>query len=358
MKRATVGLSIVLTACGASSDAGDSRDPPQDGGRDGDPVDADAGQCRRHIQLERAPLDIFVLVDRTSSMSSCSFCEDGTGFLGESAFRAVESALIASILSPEWAGTGVGLAFFPRATSTGADCTSTSQCASGDACISGTCHTADCEEGSYGLDADVMRAPAGTSALSDAFAEFSLTSLRGSTVPAFRGVVSDAREHRNANREKNVAIVLLTDDEPTACSGDLDTLAAVAGEAKRSVPSIRTYPIALDDDVDFEMVAAASGTFQRVIGEEADLKAALKEVRSHASRCEYALPTGLVVSDIVEVRQAGESGSPVPLASRVSECAIGGVYLDNPLLPRRLVVCASDCSSHDSGLTLVTSCDD
>lgn len=258
--------------------------------------DPDADSCAGELtQGERRPLDMYVMLDVSGSMLA-------DAAPGVSKWSAVRSALQGFVNSPESAGLGVGIQYFPLlAAGSSWNCTSPSQCAGGTcllrACTDGfpnivPCNTSfDCFLGScidlgqcQGVP-DSVCAPIGSTACGAGVACVPLTSSfctnsdsclvgdyqtpavpiaalpgnaaalvsslnaqtpRGATPtgPALQGAIQQARSWASSNPGHQVVTVLVTDGSPTSCNPTaIGPIAQLAGVALAGTPSVQTFVI-------------------------------------------------------------------------------------------------------------------
>ena len=282
-----------------------------------DPDDACAAETHSG---ERIPVDIFVMLDISGSMS------DPTA-AGATKWAAVNSALRAFVESPDSEGLGVGIQYFPlRAPGVPDQCTSDGQCGafgpclfnacenaapalvpcstdgdcsasegpcvelgtcltSGGFCIglgsqcssdlvdlcvpllSSVCVDANCSIDAYGDPAvPIAPLPKNSAAL---LASLDAQEPDGSTPtgPALAGAVDYAASYAADNPTHTVAVVFATDGLPTQCEpGSIPGIADVASTALSAKPSISTYVIGVFGPEDTEAqsnlddIATAGGT--------------------------------------------------------------------------------------------------
>jgi hypothetical protein len=296
--------------------------PNGDGGTSGDD-DGGLKACATETKkAERLPLDLYLMVDTSGSMS-------GTVAGGGTKWEAVRTALKGFIADPKSAGLGVGLQYFPKIVNaaapttcgTDAACGAYSPCIRNKACTKAPlkfcttdadCPGAKCEDlGScpnspgYACVRTAFNCPTGpcsyftfsycsgrdsctaTDYATPAVAigklpgagnaqQTALTaSLDARTVdgftpthPSLQGAVDAAKAYAVANPTHVVVAVYVTDGFPTECTvQDIPTIATVAGAAKSGTPSIKTFVIGVfsNDEqtqatTNLNQIATAGGT--------------------------------------------------------------------------------------------------
>jgi len=274
---------------------------------------ADAGSCAQVVKKgETVPLDMYVLLDKSSSMTEMT----GTG---ATKWDAIRSALESFVNDPASAGLGVGLQYFPLLKpGVPATCTSHAQCGSGGPCFLSACTTpgpgdtvvicqsdSDCSRGgtcqNFGVcelyptgGSPEICAPIGstctgglgacqdvpdrwcvngTQCTNTAYATpaVGIGALPGNakalvssidattpegrtpTAPALGGAIDEATAWSKANQSHRVIAVLATDGLPTECTPtDIQSVAAIASAGVAATPSISTFVIGVfgPDDTD------------------------------------------------------------------------------------------------------------
>jgi hypothetical protein len=157
---------------------------------------------------------------------------------------------------------------------------------------------------------------------------------------------------------EKVVIVLLTDGEPNGCDGDIDHIAAEA-EAAFASAGVLTYAVGLAGSNQGTMDAIAKGGHTDAgffIGNgnaQADLLAALEQIRRTSVTCEFAMPestTGEAIdAKLVNVSYTPSAGGDAQTLGQVPDAAAcsggGGWYYDDPLSPTKITLCPTTCST-------------
>lgn len=284
----------------------------------------DGGSCAQVVSKgETAPLDMYVLLDKSSSML------DVTG-AGPTKWDAIRTALESFVNDPASAGMGVGLQYFPQLKAgVPAVCTTNAQCGAGGPCFLASCDNtgvvtpcagnSDCKGGGrcipFGVcerypvggspefcspiggtctgglgncidvpdrwcvngiqcTQDVYATPAVAIAPLPGNAMPLMSSIDGTTpegrtptAPALQGAITEASTWAKANPGHRVVAVLATDGLPTECTPtDITGVAALANNGVSATPSINTFVIGVfgPDDTDspanLDTIAKAGGT--------------------------------------------------------------------------------------------------
>jgi hypothetical protein len=366
---------------GAAGPGSGSEGPPlilPDAGPDVTPP-APASTCATQVHLaERAPVDLLLLVDTSSSMG------DRSG--NQTKWDKARDSLRTFVTDPASAGLGVGMMFFPT-TGAGArqtcqqasDCTSVSPAmpTPGSPCNLGMCQGADdgCRVDHFGTpDVDMGDLPAHAGAITTAL---TLRALNGATpmVLAVDSGFAALRARHMAFPNRRQALVLCTDGLPSGC-GLTQSVAAVVdriSKAQAATPAIPTYVVGVFAPEELalaqsalQMFAQRGGTgmpFLLSTGDDLNQKllAALQKIRGQVVACEYTIPSpsmGALDFGKVNVRTTSQ-GATAELAyvASADKCSAdkGGWYYDHlpasGMPPSRVIICPASCTrvSGDSG---------
>lgn len=233
---------------GGTSSSGGSGGTSSSGGSGG----SDAGCTKK-------PLDLVVLLDRSASMQDQNKWINVTQGLG---------ALNAPGVS------GVGLGFFPVAP-TGAPppstCTTDADCGAYGPCMptfnicSGS-YTADvsCIPSDYASPAvPISTVPGVISKIADAVKSTTPDGSATPMAPALQGTYDYAHDFLHAHPGHLAAVLLVTDGEPTSCTGnDINGVAAQAAKAYAATPSVKTWVVGIGTTANLDLVAQSGGTGQ------------------------------------------------------------------------------------------------
>lgn len=297
------------------------------------------------IQAQLAPLSMFIMFDKSGSMSQNNKWTNAT------------AALKAFFQDPGAAGLEVALRFFPDGACDGNQCSVT-------ACATPQVDAAPLTAASAPTDTQ----------------EQSLVAAVGSKSPggntpisaALQGATSWGKTYLAAHPDHKVVVVLVTDGEPQGCNNDVGQIANIAAQGKTD--GVLTFTVGLQGSGTntLNQIAMAGGTNQGFfIGNgnaEADLIAALEAIRGKAIACELAIPTPMQGQTFdpaqVNVDFTPGGGMPKTLGhvNAASDCGpSGGWYYDDPAAPTKIELCPTTCDGvqgDSSGkLEIVLGCD-
>lgn len=272
---------------------------------------------------DRAPLNLYVMLDKSNSMDGFRWTAATTGL---KAFAA----------DPASAGIRLALKFFPRAPDSDPVCDALPYKAP---------------------DVPFAELPANESAITAALTAAAPDGFSTPIYPALSGGLLRGLELVNNNPGETSAVLLVTDGEPEgACEKDPAKIVemAKAGAAKH----VLTYVIGLPgvNQALANQIAAAGGTDKAiVIGKEnveADFAGALAKVRGAALPCNYALPDK--VGSEFDVHHVNvlftDSGGTTSMISQDETCAGEGWHYDDAANPKEIVLCPASCAlAKDAG---------
>ncbi|MBL9023894.1 MAG: VWA domain-containing protein [Myxococcales bacterium] len=314
---------------------------------------------------EKVPLDIYIMLDQSGSMS------DPPSMGGGTKWDAVSSALSTFVNQPEAAGIGVGIQYFPL--DSGANC-NVLQCNVDGDCGAGC---GPCEGfGGFGIcsgygasdsclvtdyatpDVEIATLPGNANAIIQSIGNHGPTGGTP-TSAALEGAISHAQTWANANPGHAVIVVLATDGDPTSCNSDLAYINGVAAAGFGGTPSIRTFVIGVGGSVSaLNGFAAAGGTGSAfMIDQDPNVQQAfldaLNQIQGIALPCSYLIPApdqGEINYQQVNVQYTpGGGGTPqtLPKVSGLADCPPGGNawYYDNEAMPTQIVLCPDTCTN-------------
>ena len=276
------------------------------------------------------PIDFYFVVDKSNSMASDAGMQ--------SRWRAMSNALTTFVRSPSSAGLGAGLNFFPK-----------SRAGNDTLCAVGDYRTPDVP---IGLLPDVSLAIANSLAVQR-------LGPGTPTTPAVEGSLAYARSEKMARTGRDVAVVLVTDGQPTQCNSTIQRTVDAVRSYATGTPPVRTYVLGIGPSTsNLNMLAQAGGTAPaRLIesGGEAELVAAFNAIRDNTITCDYQIPMrpGEPLDYMrvnVQVR-VGVSGALVPLRKVENAAACGtagGWFYDQPVPPAnppptKITLCPATC---------------
>jgi hypothetical protein len=324
-------------AGGGGLQTGDDASLQIDAAGGGDPGGGDAACAAKNETAKLVPLDIFIMMDQSGSMS-------GKTTSGATKWDAVKAAISAFLGDPGSAGLGVGLGYFPIET--------------GGFFSDDSCNLNDYKK----PEVTIAPLPGVKSAIEASLAKHG-PSGGTPTGPALRGALTHANEWRIANPGRTVAVLLATDGMPTSCTPTkIPEIAADAAAAAKA--GVRSYVIGVladeditaggDKNLDAISTAGNGGPAFVIKSGSADVTKsfldALKVIRGSALACEYTIPTG-VGADFKKVNvnvTIGGTPSVVPYVGSAAGCdaAKGGWYYDvDPSAgkPTKILLCGGTC---------------
>jgi hypothetical protein len=323
-------------------------------------VDPDGGCAGEATKAQLLPLDMFIMLDQSGSMSESA----GSG----TKWTAVTGALQAFVTQPGLVGVSVGIQYFglPPGGGGGCGCTTDADCLTpGDFCFIGQCilcsggGSDSCDPADYSK-ADVEIAPlpgVATAIINSMNAHSPNTSTP--TSAALQGAINHSSTWASSHPGHVVIDVFATDGDPTECDTDQTHINAIAGAGKAGTPSILTFVIGVGSSLGaLNGVAAAGGTGQAFVvdtNSSANMQflAALNAIRGTALGCQYTIPkpTPPNTADYGKVNVeytpgGGGSVQDFPKYQDKAHCPASGDgwYYDNNNAPTQILLCDSTCS--------------
>jgi hypothetical protein len=319
--------------------------PDHPGAADGGPVPSDPTGLQLEpsseveactgleVEAEPLPVDLFAMVDASSSMLEATSTGVSKWYATKAAFH--------DFLEHAPAGMGLGLSLFPLPSDDSASC------------------SAQRYRDSALPIADVSQMMQGVLAWLDAVTPRGQTP----TAPALAAAYEMAGAHAVAHPERSVVVVLATDGLPTTCDPvDVAALSKLAKGALRGPGRLRTLVVVSRnlqgaDQSGFRAIAAAGGTGRALsLDPQGDfagqLSSALGAAAAQKVACDLALPEppdhARLDYDAVNVVLDAEAGrTTFPRVDSPSECgAQGGWYYDlkpEEGAPSRLQMCQASC---------------
>ena len=290
-------------------------------------------------EAEAVPIDLFIMMDRSMSMSNPV---PGTNMTRWDALVAAVQEFTTSDTTDD---IRAGIGFFGA---------------------SGENETEiDCNVGNYSKPA------VGIGTLSDVGADI-VTAMENMTPggltpsgPALEGALAYAASWAGDNPGRATAVVLVTDGYPTQCQPQaVDDLATLAQQAHMNKPYVRTYVIGLGGDYNLDAIAVGGGTHAAFKVDEGDIStsfvSALHNVADTALACEYALPPAPSSNQKLDLGKVQVTYTPagdapteeipaIPSIASCTDATNGGWYYDNPDDPTSIEVCPCTCSRFGAG---------
>jgi hypothetical protein len=389
---------VVVSACGGSSPAGGfgsgsgsgNGSGESSGGGSGD-VDgggsiglggigggsgnlADAACASSSSKGQQAPLDMYIMLDQSGSMS-----DQVAG--NTSKWAAVTGALNTFVSGTNTTGIAVGLQYFGLPPGGSADagasscptmCTQTSDCgATGGPCLVGFCvgciasgagaagGADSCTASDYATpDVEIAALPGVGPANSASIAKHS-PSTSTPTSAALQGAVDHAQTWAKAHTSDVVIAVLATDGDPTECDTTLSDINAIAAAGVSGTPKVLTFVIGVGASTTaLNGIAAAGGTTSAFLVDTTmnvnqQFLDALNKIRGTALGCNYTIPVpangsaNFAEINVQYTPSGGGAPELIPNVSGAAQCPATGDawYYDNPSAPTEIVLCPGTCTT-------------
>jgi hypothetical protein len=320
---------------------------------------------------QQAPLDMYIMLDQSQSMS-----EQVAG--NTSKWAAVTSALDSFVTGANTAGISVGIQYFgvpPGGSSTPmcqSSCTTTTDCgpAADGPCLFGLCVGClaslasnfggdSCTAADYAKpDVEIAPLPGAGAALSASIAKHG-PSTDTPTSAALQGAVDHAQAWAKAHTNDVVIAVLATDGDPTECDTTLSDIDAIAATGVSGTPKVLTFVIGVGTSTAaLNGIAAAGGTSSAFLVDTTQnvnqqFLAALDKIRGTALGCNYTIPiptNGTPNFNEINVEYTPGNGGATELVPRVdgaAQCPATGSawYYDDPTAPTQIILCPSTCTT-------------
>jgi hypothetical protein len=324
-------------------------------------VDPDGGCAGEATKAQQLPLDMFIMLDQSGSMSD-------TVAGGGTKWTAVTGALQAFVTQPGLGGISVGIQYFglPPGGTMSCGCTTDADCSiPGDFCFIGQCIICSSSSGGdscnatdySGADVEIAPLPGVATAIINSMAAHSPTTSTP-TSAALQGAINHAATWAGSHPGHVVIDVFATDGDPTECDTDLTSIDAIAAAGKAGTPSVLTFVIGVGSSLGaLNGIAAAGGTGQAFIVDTTQnvnmqFLAALNAIRGTALGCQYSIPKpamGTADYGKVNVEYTPGGGGAVqdfPKYQDKAHCpATGdGWYYDNNNAPTQILLCDSSCN--------------
>ncbi len=311
----------------------------------------DAGtQCAGvGIELEPSPLDIYMMMDRTESMTYP--IQNTTLERWDVLQQGVQQFV--NDPSVQTKAPRVGLGFFGK-TGNPNDPTE---------CLPVSYATPQIEIASIATNGPLI--------LQAVIDERALLGGQTPWFPALQGSLMHAQDWQTANPTRLTVVVLVTDGYPTECDTDMSDIQEMVGEYyagisgqynTRGQPGIRTYIIGVAvDKFNLDAVAQSGGTGSATIvdssGAVDQFVSAMVNITNANINCDIPLPSppSGQVFDPTQVQVVYKpfqgTNQEIPMASSAGGCgaASGGWYFDNPASPTKISLCPCSCANLGAG---------
>jgi hypothetical protein len=369
-KLVALSLLVAITACGPTTrkvPGGGDDDSNTDGGNG----TVDAPACATSIvKADKIPLDLYVMLDQSSSMSD-SVSGGGTKW------STVTSALGTFVQQPGLDGVSVGIQYFGVPPGGGTcsvlSCTVDADCGASACgpCVANVCvgffggASDSCTASDYATPSvEIAPLPGVASQIVSSMGMHSPTTGTP-TSAALQGAVDHAKAWKQSHPSDAVVAVLATDGDPSECDTSLPNIDAIAASALAATPSVMTFVIGVGPSLSsLNGIAAAGGTTQAfLVDTSANVNQqfldAMNAIRHAALGCQYVIPTptdGSMpnFSEVNVVYQPmGSNAQTFPMVMDQASCPANGNgwYYDDPANPTQIILCPASCSLVEGDMT-------
>ncbi|EYF01282.1 vWA domain-containing protein [Chondromyces apiculatus] len=293
-------------------------------GQGGSNLDPDAACASTSAAAQIVPLDMIVLLDKSSSMTGARW-------------NGAVAALQTFFSDPESDGINVGLQYYPQ--------------------NNGSCDYTIYDD----LTVPIAALPLNTPVLNTSLDDENPDGVNTPTYGALRGVLFKATAQQDANPDHKVVVVFASDGAPNGCSTQ-DTTAAIAGLASQALSynGVQTYVIAMSgsDVANLSQIAQAGGTVAAydVTGDITQFSQKMKQIRANAMDCTFPIPPPPMGEELdlakVAVNYTNADGDTIelPRKSGSAQCGSGsGWHFDKPITstppPTEISLCPASCSA-------------
>jgi hypothetical protein len=328
---------------------------------------ADGGCVGTRSTARTLPLDMYVMLDQSSSMAESA----GT----RTKWSAVTAALKSFVEQRGMDGISVGLQLFGQRDVAGMCLNYRDTCNSDKDCGDcGPCRRPEGEDYNFcmagyarescdpAVYADPKVAIADIASVRAALANVLGAAPAGSYTPtsaALQGAIAHARAWATSHPRNVVAVVLASDGEPTECNTSLADINAIAAAGASGSPKILTFVIGVGKSLsNLHGIANAGGTSGALLVDtsgdvSAQFLAALNGIRMEAVGCAYSIPdppAGQHLDhDQISVQFSADGASPTILARARTSSDCGARadawHYDDPSSPKQVILCPATCKA-------------
>jgi hypothetical protein len=341
----------------------------------GEPL-ADGGCVGTKSTGQRQPLDMYIMLDQSGSMT------EAAGSSGTK-WSAVTHALGAFLQQTGMDGISIGLQLFGLrdsgglcATSYGKTCRSDSDCGS-----CGPCRRPNGQSNMF-CTAGYARESCDPTVYATPMVEIGdiatvkttiSNALRSSpaetytpTSAALQGAIDHAKDWATSHPRDVVIAVLATDGEPSECDVDLQHIQAIAAAGAGGSPKVLTFVIGVGDSLlNLNGIAAAGGSSNALLVDtsgdvSAKLLAALNKIRGETVGCTYLIPPAPSGQQLdytqVNVQFAPNAGATAASLVQVQSEATCGTLAnawryDDAMNPTQIILCPETCKAVEAAPT-------
>jgi len=316
------------------------------GGRGGG-LAVDAAVCGFDLPSVAQPVDLYVMFDQSSSMSS----QVPGSSPAVSWWETAQQAFASFVDDPRAAGTGVGLQFFPYHGLTDPNRDPSSP--------SSSCYVPNYET----PEVEIGALPANSAAPLQSMQSHAPTTFTP-TAAALQGAIQHMQAWGRAHPGRFPAVVLVTDGYPTECDPqDPALIAQLAQQAYQGTPRVLTFVIGFEDGGaldNLNQIAKAGGTSAAVLIGGGNIASQFVDAMNAIPRslmpCVFdpqtSPPLDLAKVWVEHVPTATGIPMPVPRVNTAGDCASAneGWYFDAPPpASTKVVLCPQTCQQLAAG---------
>jgi hypothetical protein len=314
---------------GAGGGSASGGSPSTGGDGVGAGLDPDAACGSIHEAANVTPLNLYIMVDRSTSMDTAG------------KWDAAKAGLAAFLNDPASAGAKVGINFFPKA---------------------GMPST--CDQNVYKTPVvDFGLLPGNAAPIIAAMDAQTPSGFDSPVFPALGGAILKGIEIAENAAGESAAVLLVTDGEPqgpgTTCANvdpnDPQEIANLAAVGYAYDPPVVTFVVGLPgvNQTFANLVAQSGGSGAAILvgatNVEVEFQKALSQVLGQALPCEFEIPVKVELGEYeinqvnVEVTPGGGEAALVP---QNADCEGGeGWYYDDAIPPDKIILCPGTCAT-------------
>jgi len=323
---------------------------------------AGGGCASTSSKAEQIPLDIFIMLDQSGSMS-----DPVAG--GFTKWKVVTQALANFVIQPNLSGVSVGLGYFgvppgggmcPPSCNTNADCVNCGgicQFPPGGQC-SGVGFGDSCNAMDYAKpEVEIAPLPGVSGSIVTSLSKH-MPSTGTPTSAALDGAIIHAIDWEKAHPTHLTVVVLATDGDPGECDVNLANINAIAAKGANGMPKILTFVIGVGPSLQaLDGIAAAGGTMTAFHVDtngnaQQQFLDAMNKIRGSVLACSYIIPKpamGMLDYGKVNVEYVpGGGGMPVtiPKVANKAACPPNGMgwYYNSDIAPTQIILCDDTCT--------------
>ncbi len=326
------------------------------------PVDPGSACASQTTQAQAGDLDMFIMQDRSFSMSQ-------TTANGDSKWKVITDAVTSFVNDPQSAGIGAGIGFFGVPVTNGAGGAG----GGGGRRGGGGFVASSCDPAVYATP-DVAIAPLNGNAGAIAAAINGKTPATDTpTEPALQGALDYARAWAGQHPTHKTIVVFSTDGLPNGCNSSVQGASGIAAAGVSGTPSIPTYVIGVFGSKDCpnglnqqcnvvnntNAIAKGGGTGTAFIVDtggntEGQFLSAMNAIRTaNKVGCQYSVPPSPSGQTIdlsrasVRYTPSGGTARDLTWVSSATGCnaSSGGWYYDNVANPGQMLLCPATCTA-------------